>query len=202
MMMFNDLVERIELPNGRVVQLGGEERANAPLQLHGADFLREFRLDMGLPVWRFHVGDAALEKRLVMPHGQNTVYVNYRILSGEGTLKLSLRPSIHFRPHNSPVSEHFQSAYTLSVLEEDRYEVSSDTPLPPLRFHLYGEGPGLTVDRIHIDEVIYRIEESRGYAARGDLWSPGYFQMTLAEGQGGDSRSFLRELGGDDSAGS
>src|SRR5438270_551712 len=55
-MMFNDLVEKIELPNGNIVQLGGEERANAPLQLHGADFLSEFRLDMGLPVWRYQVG--------------------------------------------------------------------------------------------------------------------------------------------------
>ena len=29
MMMFNDLVEQVELPNGDAVQLGGEERANA-----------------------------------------------------------------------------------------------------------------------------------------------------------------------------
>src|SRR5438445_2912119 len=45
MMMFNDLVERMELPNGNTVQLGGEERAESQLQLHGADFLSEFRLD-------------------------------------------------------------------------------------------------------------------------------------------------------------
>src|SRR5690242_13103604 len=40
-MMFNDLVERLELPDGKVVQLGGEERSGAALQLHGADFLSE-----------------------------------------------------------------------------------------------------------------------------------------------------------------
>jgi predicted glycogen debranching enzyme len=182
MMMFNDLVERVELPNGNSVQLGGEERANAPLQLHGADFLSEFRLDMGLPVWRYQVGGITLEKRLVMPRGQNTVYVNYRILAGDGTVKLSLRPSLHFRPHNAPVGDMFQARYALTVLQEDRYEVSSATPLPPLRFQLYGQGSALTVDRIHIEEVLYRIEESRGYAARGDLWSPGYFHIELCRG--------------------
>jgi predicted glycogen debranching enzyme len=182
MMMFNDLVEQVELPNGNTVQLGGEERANASMRLHGADFLSEFRLDMGLPAWRYRINGVTLEKRLVMPHGQNTVFVNYRILDGEGTLRLSLRPSIHFRPHNAPVSERFESAYSLCVLEEDRYEVTAETPLPPLRFRLYGEGAALTVDRVRIDEVVYRIEESRGYAARGDLWSPGVFHLKLQKG--------------------
>jgi len=182
MMMFNDLVERVELPNGNAIQLGGEERAHAALQLHGADFLSEFRLDMGLPVWRYQVGGFTLEKRLMMPHGQNTVYVNYCILNGDGELRLSLRPSMHFRSHNAPVSERFESGYTLCVLEDDRYEVTSDTPLPPLRFQLYGEGAALTVDRLHIEEVVYRIEESRGYAARGDLWSPGVFYLKLRKG--------------------
>src|SRR5438270_11944855 len=48
MMMFNDLVERFEMPDGSVVQLGGEERAGSPLQLHGVDYLLDFKLDMGL----------------------------------------------------------------------------------------------------------------------------------------------------------
>ena len=181
-MMFNDLVEKIQFPDGNVVQLGGEERANLPVQLHGADFLSEFRLDMGLPVWRYQVGGVTLEKRLIMPRSQNTVYITYRILSGEGTVGLSLRPSLDFRPHNAPVSEHFETRYFLTVLEEDKYEVSTETALPPLRFQLYGKGCKLTVDRLHIDEVLYRIEESRGYAARGDLWSPGYFHLELSKG--------------------
>jgi predicted glycogen debranching enzyme len=181
-MMLNDLVEKLELPDGKTVQLSGEERAGTPVQLHGADFLSEFRLDMGLPVWRYTAGGITVEKRLMMPRAQNTVYVNYRILAGEGTVKLSLRPSVHFRPHNSPVSEQFEAAYTLSVLEENQYEISSNEVLPPLRFLLYGEGAALTVDRIQIEEVLYRIEESRGYAARGDLWSPGYLRLKISKG--------------------
>ena len=183
MMMFNNLVEEVELPNGDKVQLGGEERAGSALQMHGADFLSEFRLDMGLPVWRYQVSGFTLEKRLMMPRGQNTVYINYRVLAGEGTVTLSLRPSMHFRPHNAPVTETLGTRYSLTVLEDDSYEVASSTPLPPLRFLLYGDGSRLTVDRLHIDEVLYRIEESRGYAARGDLWSPGYFHMKVSRGQ-------------------
>jgi len=182
-MMFNDLVEKIELPDGGVIQLGGEERAGEPVQVHGADFLSEFSLEMGLPLWRYTAGGITLEKRLVMPHLQNTAYIKYRILAGEDTVRLSLRPSLHFRPHNAPVSEPFDSGYTLSVIDEDRYEISSNNPIPPLRFLLNGEGAGLTVDRIRIEKVQYRLEERRGYAARGDLWSPGYFHVNLRKGR-------------------
>src|SRR5947209_16279292 len=35
MMMFNDLIEKLRLPDGTEVQLGGEERAGCPPQLHG-----------------------------------------------------------------------------------------------------------------------------------------------------------------------
>jgi predicted glycogen debranching enzyme len=182
-MMLNDLVERLQLSNGEEVQLGGEERAGAPLQLHGADFLREFRLEVGLPVWRYHVNGVTLEKRLLLPRGQNTVYITYRILEGDGDIRLRLRPSVQFRPHNAPVTESFRTNYTLSVLDEDRYEISTETSLPPLRFLLYGEGCALTVDRIHIDEVHYRIEESRGYAASSNLWSPGFLALTVGRGR-------------------
>ena len=185
MMMFNDLVEKLEFPNGNVVQLGGEERSDIPLQLHGADFLSEFRMDLGLPVWLYQVGGVSLEKRLVMPHGQNTVYVKYRILSGDGSVRLSLRPSLHFRPHNDPVSEHIDTRYSLTVYQEDQYEVASESEVPPLRFLLYGENPALSVDRQTIEEVVYRIEASRGYSSRGDLWSPGWFQLTLSKGHSG-----------------
>ena len=104
MMMLNDLVERIQFPDGNIVQLGGEERADAPLIMHGGEYLSEFRLEGGLPVWRYEIDGLVIEKRLVLPHGQNTVYVNYRIVSGDSRVRLMLRPSMHFRPHEDPVS--------------------------------------------------------------------------------------------------
>src|SRR5207244_4055985 len=35
---------------------------------------------------------------------------------------------------------------------------------------------------LRIDNVLYPVEESRGYQARGDLWSPGYFRLTVEAG--------------------
>src|SRR5450432_1840634 len=44
-MMLNDLLEKVELPDGNSIQLSGEERMNAPFRAHGSDYLQEFRLD-------------------------------------------------------------------------------------------------------------------------------------------------------------
>ena len=41
-MMFNDLVERVEFPSGKLYQLGGEERAGVPLKMEAAEHLAEF----------------------------------------------------------------------------------------------------------------------------------------------------------------
>jgi predicted glycogen debranching enzyme len=184
MMMFNDLVEQLTLPNGKLVQLGGEERsANAPLRLHGADFLKEFRLDTGLPAWRYQVEGFVLEKTLMLPHMQNTVYIRYRILDGDGKLQLTLRPSLNVRPHEAPVSSPITTPYSLNVFE-DQYEIIAGQNIPPLRMLIHGAGAALTIDRLRIQEVLYRIEESRGYAAHGDLWSPGYFHVELSKGRG------------------
>jgi predicted glycogen debranching enzyme len=177
-MMLNELGERLELPDGRFVQLSGEERARGPAKFDAMEYLSEFRLEAGVPVWRYEVGSIIIEKRLVLPHGQNTAFVNYSLLAGEDNVRLVLRPSIHFRPHETAVSAELESSYTLTV-GHDSYEVSAGTDLPPLRLILEGQNAALTVDRIRIEQITYRIEELRGYPAQGDLWSPGFFHVDL-----------------------
>src|ERR1700735_4109448 len=54
-MMLNHLSERLELSDGRSIQLTGEERAGGPLKLDGLGCLSEFRLESGMPVWRYEV---------------------------------------------------------------------------------------------------------------------------------------------------
>src|SRR5215468_9981470 len=82
--MLNHLIERMRPPGGAAAQLCGEESRPDEVAMPCADILAEFRLEMGLPVWRYEIGGITLEKRVVMPHLQNTVHVNYRLISGHG----------------------------------------------------------------------------------------------------------------------
>src|SRR5437868_13128755 len=46
-MMLNYVSERIRLPNGKTIQFGAAEHEKSPLQLHGVEYLQEFRLEAG-----------------------------------------------------------------------------------------------------------------------------------------------------------
>jgi predicted glycogen debranching enzyme len=196
-MMLNHLAEIVRLPDGGSVQLGGVELAGGKLEIPGAGYLAEFVLEEGLPVWRYRLDGFTLEKRLLMPHMQNTVHVTYRLARGDGRLRLKVRPAVHFRPHEGPVSAQLGGPYVLTAVE-DRYEVTkaggpvlgvrpsgepSDSHLPPLRMMLPGERSAFTIDGHRTPALFYRVEQSRGYESVGELWSPGYFRVDLAPGR-------------------
>ena len=184
MIMWSHVSEFLRFSDDDVVSLGGEERAGGQLDLRGADYLREFRLDGGLPVWIYHVRDLVLEKRVLLPHLQNTVHLNYRILGGSTRPRLELRPAFHFRHHETPVNKALPAAYKLTALG-DRYEIGSDRRgLPPFRMKLCGGESALTIAASKIHQVVYRTEQSRGYASEGDLWSPGFFHVDLRNHDG------------------
>src|SRR5215212_5634043 len=55
-MMFNHLAEFIRLADGTSVQISGEELRSSEIKISSAQHLAEFRLEAGLPVWRYEVG--------------------------------------------------------------------------------------------------------------------------------------------------
>jgi len=62
------------------VTFSGEELNEEHLDLHSAEFLTEFRLEAGMPTWRYDIRGSIIEKGLLMPHLQNTAYISYRNL--------------------------------------------------------------------------------------------------------------------------
>ena len=67
--MLSHLSDRVRVGGERTASLGAEESAFG-LALHGAEHLREFRLELGLPCWTYEIGDAVVERRVVLPYGQ------------------------------------------------------------------------------------------------------------------------------------
>ena len=181
MVMLNHLLERVRLPDHHVVWLGDEGEVAAPNIADRAEHLAEFRLELGLPVWRYELPGAVIEKRVLMPYQQNTVHVTYRLLEGTEPVRLALRPSIQFRGYDAPVDTLLARSYTLTFCE-GRYEVTGGADLPALRLLAYGERAALTLDEKGAGEIPYEMERSRGYASIGSLYSPGYFRGDLRPG--------------------
>src|SRR4051812_10278548 len=183
MVMLNHLSESIRFPDGRVVQIGGEEPGQADEPRHHPVYLTEFRLENHLPVWHYELDGIILEKSLIFLNGQNTVHINYKLLSAQEEVCLDLRPSMHFRRHEEPVNEGLQEGYRLTV-SGDYYEVTSGEALPRLRLVMRGDGATFTYDGGQRREIFYQQESERGYQSRGQLWSPGFFSVCLRERRG------------------
>src|SRR5262249_51705408 len=143
-MMLNHLSEYVRLPDYSTAHIGARERVGGDLEVHGSDHLVEFRLEAGLPVWRFEVRGFVLERRVYLPHQQNTVYITSGLLQGEGAVRLKLQPSVHFRGHDDSVGGLTRAPYVLTAVE-DRYELTADDHLPKLRLWIDGADAAFTL---------------------------------------------------------
>jgi predicted glycogen debranching enzyme len=180
--MLSHVAEQVRLADGRRLEIGGREDTHERDDARGTGYLVEFRLEAGLPVWRYDIDGVVIEKRVLLPYMQNTVHLVYELLNGADDVRVALRPSVNFRPQEAPVSEPLTAPYEFRATG-DCYEIAlKDSALPPLRMKLSVQNATFTLKGKRIDNVLYPVEESRGYQARGDLWSPGYFALTLQRG--------------------
>ncbi len=166
----------------RQVHLGGAEFEHEHFVGESHRYLREFRLDHRIAVWTFELDDGGvLEKSIVMPHNQNTVCVQYRLLSGKG-LDLQVRPFVSFRRHDAPPPGTPDDAFFVEVrrgLHEIRH---ASSPLV-LRVALRPGPTRFMTDERDEHQFVYRVERDRGDPAFDNAFSPGYFAAKLTVDQ-------------------
>jgi predicted glycogen debranching enzyme len=175
-MMLNHLAETLVLPDRRRILIGGGEPGHSEDGASG-HYVSEFRLENGLPTWRFEAEGFVLEKRVLLIHAQNTTHVSYRLLSGQDCAWVDLRPSVHFRPHENSVGDPLQDDYVLTI-HGDRYEIAGGV-YPPLRVCVHSPNASFTHRGGRLSEIGYQAEADRGYHSRGLLWSPGHFSVEI-----------------------
>lgn len=67
----------------------------------GHRLLTRFRLERGLPVWRWELDECTIEKRIAMVLGENAVIVEYRVLPGSADCELQLEALVANRAHHA-----------------------------------------------------------------------------------------------------
>lgn len=82
---------------GDVIPLATHSRPHGT----GYRFIESFRLEGTVPVFCYAFGDALLEKRVWMKHGQNTVYVQYCLKRAVHALELVLDAMVNHRNHHA-----------------------------------------------------------------------------------------------------
>lgn len=180
-MMLPHVAERLRFEDGTIAWMGAPGEPG-PLRDSTAAHLVDFRLDGGIPTWRYTLHGCTIERTLVMPHGHNTVHLRYTVIDGTPPVRLDLRPLVGVRLHEAPVDSVPLEGYSL-VATGKRIEVHNANDLPVLRLVLHAGYGVFTVDNQAVRDVRYLLEENRGYDHEGHLWSPGYFRTSLGVGE-------------------
>jgi predicted glycogen debranching enzyme len=186
------LVAALPAPLGRVALLssvdecvhcddGGEEWLNRFGDTQPR-LAADFHLFAGLPVWRYDLRSCCIERRVFMPHQQNTMLAVYTVTSASNPVRLRLRPQLQARFHEATVDAPLPASPTL-ISHPHHVEITLDADIPPLRLALLGRSAVLHFEPLVTNDVSYALEAERGYPSVGGGWSPGYYEVELAEGE-------------------
>jgi len=178
--MISRFDEEIDL-DGRCVRLGGAEFLDGRLETDVHRYLERFTLDAMMPTWRFRLGTRVIEKTIVMPQYQNTVCVRYRLLEGPATC-VRLRPFAAFRRQDAVLSHEENWPFVFSYSHGRHALARSDGHLT-LRLGLRPAGGVFCCDERIGRDVLYRVEQVRGYDHSENVFSPGYFTVQLTPGE-------------------
>jgi predicted glycogen debranching enzyme len=159
--------------------LGSNEYADGTIDPRGFERLERFRLEGQTPVWQYVVGDALLEQRVTMVHGENTTLVSFKLVRASAPLELTLRPFCTYRDYHGQTRG---AGWTLGTAALPRgVEVRAFDGAQPYRLEIdrgsYASAPGWHWN------FKQRAETARGLDDREDLFVPGEFRARLEAGE-------------------
>lgn len=130
----------------------------------------------------FHEDTVALEKRIWMPHGANTVYIQYRLLKAPETIRLGLVPLMAYKDYHT--EQHRWDGFhgTLTPEADGRLKFAAYETAQPLFLDIDGrfswtDHSGWFYNFEHGREM------ERGLDCTEDLYCPGRWDGTLTVGQ-------------------
>lgn len=163
---------------GATYQLSCNEFADGTVTPQGYLHLESFFLDDIVPVWRYALADALIEKRVLMAPGQNTTYLHFRVLRANATLKLELTPLCTYRDYHS----HSHGGWDMNIRQlSNGFAVNAFQGARSYR--VICDGAKFTSDPAWYWNFKHRMETARGLDDSEDLFSPGRFTLTLDEGE-------------------
>ena len=158
--------------------LATHEYGDGTVAPRGYLYLESFQLDKGMPVWRYAIADAILEKRILMRPGHNTTTVNFRVLRASDTLHLDLMPLCTYRDYHS----HTHGEWPLGMREiEKGIEIEAFAGALPYRLTCANADFITDTDWHH--NFRHRAESARGLDETENLFRPGRFSLSLEAGE-------------------
>lgn len=165
--------------NKRSYQLGANFTATGTYP-HGNKYLQSFEL-RPFPTYTFSVEDLLLEKTVFMIYGSNISVIRYTAYCPENqNIDLKITPYVNCRNFHHTVRKN-DWAFRQEI--EDNSVTIEAYPGAP-RLKVYSDRAKYVKNQGHwFEGIFYRQEQQRGLDPWEDHYMPGYFEVTIGNGQ-------------------
>lgn len=172
------LAERVQI-DGQWAELDMNHWAGGTSSPLGNLHLESFALEGTVPCWTWAIGGVRLEKRVWMEQGENTTYVQYRLVSAQGPVTMSLRALVNHRDHHATMGRGDRQARIDPVTGGVRVEaIPDDLPL-----FLFADGADVKLAHVWYRAFTLELETERGLDDREDHLLAAEFTRTLEPGE-------------------
>ncbi|BAY92712.1 MULTISPECIES: amylo-alpha-1,6-glucosidase [unclassified Tolypothrix] len=146
---------------------------------HGYQHIERFSLEGTIPVWRFAIADALLEKRVWMQQGVNTTYVQYTLRRATKPLKLALKAIVNYRDYHGDTQS---NGWQMSVEQIEQGICVTAYPGAVPLYLLSDCGSASPVHNWYYGFDL-AVERDRGLSDKEDHLHAATFEVTLNPGE-------------------
>ena len=147
---------------------------------HGYRHIESFSLEGSIPVWRFNLAGARLEKRIWMATGANTTYIHYTLAQADRPLALAIKAFANYRDYHS-LTQGGDWQMNVEAVDHGQRVTAFHGAVP---FYVLSNAAEVTPDHTWHSGFDLAAEEYRGMEHSDDHLLVGTFQATLEPGQG------------------
>jgi predicted glycogen debranching enzyme len=168
------------IQHGAEFNLGIHKYHHNNFSPNGHKYIREFDCEV-ISRTVYRVGAVVIAKERLLVSHEARLLIKYTLLEAHSPIKLQFRPFLAFRNVNSLCSEN-------NAINQDYQDVENG-----ISTCLYNGYPSLymqfskKVEYIHVPDwyrgIEYLKEQERGYAYKEDLYVPGYFELSMKQGE-------------------
>jgi predicted glycogen debranching enzyme len=153
--------------------------ASGAVDPRGYSHIESFHLSGRVPVWRFSIGDALLEKRIWMRHGENTTYVQYTVLKSSSPVELRMKALVNYRDFHSVTHA---GDWRMAIVPVNRgAKITAFDGATP--FYILGAEASCELQHEWYRDYVLPRERERGLDDREDCLLAAIFLATLKTGQ-------------------
>ncbi len=164
---------------GSAFNLGVRRYLDGYMEPKGNKYLQKFDFEK-IPKFTFRVGNAILTKERLLVEKEQQLLVRYTLEESPAPVTIQFRPFLAFRgihdlsKCNLYINTHYHG-------EPNGVSLSLYDGYPPLYMQFSREPEFVAAPDWHYN-VEYIKEKNRGYDCHEDLYTPGYFEFTMKEG--------------------